>query len=45
MHYIRKIGDINGKNNIEKAMMSANRKQIQLCRKHHLQSHGKKYKG
>lgn len=42
MHHIRQLKNLKGKDLIEKKMISAMRKQIPLCRKHHLAAHGKK---
>jgi len=41
MHHIRKISDLKGKTALEIAIIAANRKQIPLCRMHHLAAHGK----
>ncbi len=41
MHHIRRLADLKGKTPVEKAMSSVKRKQIPLCRKHHLEEHGK----
>lgn len=43
MHHIRGIADIKEKNALDKALMAAARKQIPLCREHHLEVHGKRY--
>lgn len=45
MHHVRKISDIKSKDPISKAMIAANRKQLPLCKKHHYEVHGRKYKG
>lgn len=45
MHHVRKISDLKNKDPISKAMIAANRKQIPLCKKHHFEAHGKKFKG
>ena len=42
MHHVRGLKFIKGKTAVEKQMMSAMRKQIPLCRRHHLEVHGKK---
>lgn len=45
MHHVRKSSDIKSKDQMSKAMIAANRKQLPLCRKHHYEVHGRKYKG
>lgn len=45
MHHVRKISDIKTKDQMSKAMIAANRKQLLLCRKQHYEVHGRKYKG
>lgn len=45
MHHVRKISDIKTKDQMSKAMIAANMKQLPLCRKHHYEVHGRKYKG
>jgi len=45
MHHVRKISGIKSKDLFSKAMKAANRKQIPLCKKHHFEVHGRKYKG
>lgn len=45
MHHVRKLSDIKSKDLVSKAMIASTRKQIPLCRKHHYEVHGKKYKG
>lgn len=41
MHHIRKLKDLKGKTALKIALSAAKRKQIPLCRKHHLEAHGK----
>lgn len=41
MHHIRKMSDLKGKTALEIALTGVKRKQIPLCRKHHLEVHGK----
>ena len=42
MHHIRALKHLKGKSPVEKKMMSSMRKQIPLCKKHHLEAHGNK---
>jgi len=42
MHHVRALKHLTGKTFIETLMISANRKQIPLCRSCHLQEHGQK---
>jgi group II intron reverse transcriptase/maturase len=42
MHHVKGLKYIKGKTLVEKQMMAAMRKQIPLCRTHHLQAHGKR---
>ncbi|MEM9686432.1 MAG: reverse transcriptase domain-containing protein [Bacteroidota bacterium] len=42
MHHIRALKHLKGRDPVEKKMMAAMRKQIPLCKYHHLQAHGKK---
>jgi len=42
MHHVRALKDLTGKTVIESLMISANRKQIPLCRPCHLKEHGHK---
>jgi group II intron reverse transcriptase/maturase len=44
MHHVRALKDLKGKSPVEKLMISANRKQIPLCRPCHLQEHGKTHR-
>ena len=41
MHHIKRLADLKGKSTLEKAIIGVKRKQIPLCRKHHLEIHGK----
>jgi len=45
MHHVRKISDIKTKDQRSKVMIAVNRKQLPLCKKHHYEVHGRKYKG
>ena len=40
MHHVRGLKDLKGRNYVERMMMTARRKQIPLCRKHHAEMHG-----
>jgi hypothetical protein len=42
MHHIKRLSNLKGKTAVEKAMSSVKRKQIPLCKEHHLEEHGKK---
>lgn len=44
MHHIRDIKSLKGKTAVETAVAAVKRKQIPLCRKHHLEAHGKRLK-
>lgn len=41
MHHIRKMQDLKGESPLNIALRGVKRKQIPLCRKHHLEAHGK----
>lgn len=45
MHHVMEIIDIKNKDQMSKARIAANSKQLSLCRKHHYEVHGGKYKG
>ena len=42
MHHVRSLANIRKKNTLDKALIASARKQIPLCRKHHLEVHGKR---
>lgn len=42
MHHIRALKHLKGKTPVEKKMMASMRKQIPLCKAHHMEVHGKK---
>lgn len=44
MHHIKRLANLKGKTALEIAKASVKRKQIPLCREHHLEEHGKRSK-
>nr|YP_009710018.1 hypothetical protein [Coleochaete scutata]QFU80123.1 hypothetical protein [Coleochaete scutata] len=42
MHHVRGLKDIKGRSLVEQLMIAAKRKQIPLCKKHHMEVHGRK---